>query len=484
MRRTSIGFKIGIVLAALHLGLAIYAFSVYINCKSSTAGLVFIIFFYLDAPLLLIPRSIFSIFGGVRPLIEYGVIGSALWFVIPYLIDRMVTFTFPKAIKLVRVIIIVAAIPAIFFGFKQLSYFAVRHLIKQGRPVELKKSLNKASSNFFAEKIVFSNSTDIPMINGIYRMSCNDGDDKQIMAALRTEVVFLNDKYQEQSRLGFGGLGFNFIKPLSSDIADSRRFLGYRYGKGVYVFDHQGKEVWKFTPSDNKTGGMGGAVFGDMDGDGRSEIAVFYPYKQGIQLIDSNGNTKWTHPVNAMGHLEMTDIDGDGKAEIIYDNSNNAGGKTKFEILNAAGTVIKTLEIATKSYEFALIKWPNDKSEMNILLTENNKIRLVDFKGDTVISLDAPGCREFGNVKAVAVKLKKQQPPYLIVRKGLHPDLLVMYVYDHNGKLVYQRTDVYKYGVSNAAVAIVPESETEGEKLLLASERNNKAVILEYSFSQ
>ncbi len=484
MRRTSIGFKIGIVLAVLHLGLAIYAFSAYINCKSSTAGLVFITFFFLDAPLLLIPRSIFSIFGEIRPLIEYGVLGSALWFLIPYLIDRIFTYTFPNVIKLVRAIIIIAAIPVILFSFKHLSHFAIRHLIKQKRPVELKKSLNKASSDFVTERVVFSNGTDIPIINGIYRINCSAGNDGQVMAALRSEVVFLNDKYQEQSRLGFGGLGFNTIRPLNSDAADSCRFLGYRYGKGVYVFDHQGKKVWKFTPSDNKTGGIDGASFGDVDGDGKTEIAVFYRYTQGIQLLDCNGNTKWTHPVDALGHLEMADVDDDGRAEIIYDNSNNASGKTYFEMLNVTGTVIKKLEIATTSYEFALIKWPNAELKPNILLTENNKIRLVDLKGDTVISLDAPGCREFGNVKAAAVKFKKLQPPYLVVRKGLHPDLLVMYVYNHNGKLVYQRTDVFKYGVSNAAIAVVPESETEGEKLLLGAERDNKAVILEYSSSQ
>jgi hypothetical protein len=481
MRRTSVGFKVGIVLAVLHLGLAIWAFSAYINCKSSTAGLVFIIFFYLDAPFLLIPRSIFSVFGEIRPLIEYGILGSALWFLIPYLIDRMFTFTFPNAIKLVRVIIIFTAIPVIFFGFKHLSHFSISHLIKQQRPAELKKSLNKESSNFLAEKIVFENETE--GVRDIYFFSSRENNTKFI-ATLRNGIVFLDDKYQEKSRINFGESGFNSIQPFIADIDYSCRLLAYRYGKGIYIFNEQGKELWNFIKSDKYGIGIDGACFGDVDDDGRTEIAVCYPYTQGIQLLDCNGNTKWAHSVDAMGHLEMADIDGDDRAEIIYDNSNNAGGKTNFEILNAAGRVIKKLEIATTSYEFALVKWHNAEPESNILLTESNKIRIIDFKGNTIISLDAPGCREFGKVRAVTVKLKKQQPSYLAVRKRLHPDLLVLYVYDQNGKLVYQRTDVSKYGVSNATIAVVPETETEGEKFLLETFRNNKEVVLEYCLAQ
>jgi hypothetical protein len=481
MRRTSIGFKIGIVLAVLHLGLAIYAFSAYINCKSSTAGLVFIIFFFLDAPLLLLPQAIFKVLGEISPLVEYGLLGSAIWFIIPYLIDMAFTHIFPNIKKLVRVIIIVGAIPAILFGFTRLGHLAIKLSIQQERPVELKKSLNKASSDFLAERVVFSNGTDIPIINGIYRINCIAGDDVQIMAALRSGVVFFNDKYQEQSRLGFGGLGFNTIQPLNPDAVDSCRFLAYRYGKGVYVFDHQGKEVWKFTPSNNKTGGIDGASFGDVDGDGKAEIAVFYRYRQGIQLMDSDGNVKWTHPVNALGHLEIIDTNGDGRAEIIYDNSNNASGKTTFEWLNAAGEEVKKLEIATTSYEFAMIKWPNAELKPNILLTENNKIRLVDLKGDTVISLDAPGCREFGNIKATAVKFKKDQPNYLVVKKSLHPDIVMLYIYNHDGKLVYQKAETTEFGFRYSAFAVVPENKSGTQNLLIGTVQNDKAVILECS---
>ncbi|CAB1084942.1 hypothetical protein D1AOALGA4SA_12442, partial [Olavius algarvensis Delta 1 endosymbiont] len=51
MIRKTIGFRVGIVTFCLHLCLAVFAFMTFINSKSSTAGLVFIYFLFLDAPI-------------------------------------------------------------------------------------------------------------------------------------------------------------------------------------------------------------------------------------------------------------------------------------------------------------------------------------------------------------------------------------------------------------------------------------------------
>jgi hypothetical protein len=83
MARKSIGFKIGIVTFCIHLCLAVFAFVVYMKSNSSTAGLIFIYFLLLDAPIdlliTLLPFSVFD-FNVVMPLIIYGVLGSAFWF--------------------------------------------------------------------------------------------------------------------------------------------------------------------------------------------------------------------------------------------------------------------------------------------------------------------------------------------------------------------------------------------------------------------
>ena len=484
MKRKSIGFKIGIVFGIFHFCLAILAFFAYSNSQSSTAGLVFILFFSLDAPIFLLPSSLFKVFGIVAPLIQFGIFGSALWFSIPWLIDMAFTRIFSSGKRLVRVLIIVIAIPIILAGFSKLSMFSIKLKIQSERPSELKKVLNKASSNFLAEKVVFEGGEG-GSVSSINRTNCGDGDGLQLIVALSgywCGVVSLNESYQEQSRLNFAGLGFNTVETIDADKANSCRFLAYSYSKGVYLFDLEGKEKWKLAHDDNSTGHIDGVDFGDIDGDGKVEFAVYHRYGKGIHLVDEAGKTRWKHPINALGHLEIIDVDGNGKVEIIYDNSNNANGPTEFKILDEAGSIVKQLKIPTTSYEFAMVKWPNIESKPHILLTEDTKIRIVDLEGNPVIELDAPGCRPFGEVKALTVKFENDKPEYLAVKKRLFPDLSVLYVYDNEGKLVYQKTELVEGG-GNLAFSVIPMNETGDEGLLVGSTRNKKPLVLEYSLS-
>ena len=137
-------------------------------------------------------------------------------------------------------------------------------------------------------------------------------------------------------------------------------------------------------------------------------------------------------------------------------------------------------KIATKSYEFALIQWPRRETLPYLLLTEENRIRIVDFIGTAVLQLDAPGCRLFGALAALPVKFKKNEPEYLAVKKSLHPDLSVLYVYNANGRLVYQRTDVAD-GRVPPALAAVSAKEAGVEKLLVGAAQKSELQVLEYS---
>ena len=98
-QKYSVGFMLGIVFAVLHLCLVILAYTAYINSKSSTSALVFILFFTLDAPIHMLPSSVFQMFGTPSPLILYGVFGSVMWFLIPWLLDKGAKGLFPKPIS-------------------------------------------------------------------------------------------------------------------------------------------------------------------------------------------------------------------------------------------------------------------------------------------------------------------------------------------------------------------------------------------------
>ena len=473
------GLWIGVVLAVLHLCLVILAYSAMMRSRSSTAALAFVPFTILDAPLLLVPPSVFHCFGRAAPLIQFGIFGSAMWFLIPWMIDLTVRRIFPRGIRTVRVIVIVGAIPCVLFGFQQLGFFAVKHRIRQKRPEELKNVLNQASSDFLTEKVVFEDSKR-GHVTSITRMPCRPGAGTETLVALSWGIAFLDENYQERHGLDLSAQRFLTIEPLAADDADSCRFLAYKLHKGVYLYDLEGHEIWKFIRLGDKDPPIAGVRHGDVDGDGKPEFAILHNYKKGIQLIDEDSQMLWKHSVLSLGCLVITDIDNDGKAEVIYTNANNAG---QFTFLDATGAVTNQLQIRTESSEFAIIRWPQREAKPNILLTEEGKIRIVDLKGETVLQLDAPGCRTFGKLKAVTVKFNKDKPEYLAVRKRLFPDISVLYVYDNDGKLVYQKTEVIRY-VPAPTLLVVPAKEADAENLLVGSVRNDRALILEYSLTQ
>lgn len=74
---------------------------------------------------MLIPQSIFDIFGGAGQLISYGVSGSALWFLIPWLTDRALVAVFPVAGRAKRAVTVIAVIPAVRICFAILDDFGV-----------------------------------------------------------------------------------------------------------------------------------------------------------------------------------------------------------------------------------------------------------------------------------------------------------------------------------------------------------------------
>lgn len=268
-KQKSIGIKIGLVLAAIHLCLVILAFFAMKSSHSSTAGLVFIWFYFLDAPLLLMfPLSGLKLLGTYGPLIQFGLFGSGMWFLIPWLIDLAVSRI--VASRTGRVIMIVFAVPLILVSFYRLSFFSVKYLMQQERPKELKKILNRASSDFLTGKVIFEDYAP-GGIRSISRMNCRPDAGTELLLAMPRGIVFINDNYQEQYRLSLSDRkGFNSIEPLYLNESNACRFIAYDFQEGIRLFDLNGKEIWKATQQVGSQGLYGGMKFGDLYGDGES----------------------------------------------------------------------------------------------------------------------------------------------------------------------------------------------------------------------
>lgn len=86
-------------------------------------------------------------------------------------------------------------------------------------------------------------------------------------------------------------------------------------------------------------------------------------------------------------------------------------------------------------------------------------------------------------MKAVTVKFKKKAPAFLAVRKNLHPDLAVLFVYNADGNLVFQTAKIAKVPIQ-PSLATVPSDEPGVERLLVGSPMGYGSVVIEYSLAQ
>ena len=478
MTPKSVGFKIGLMTAALHFLLAVLAYVAMSSSKSSTAGLAFLPFVVLDAPLWLLQTLLPDAVGKAvmsSPLISFGVLGSVMWFVLPWLADRLVVRFFPKARRLVRWIVVLACLPLFFFAFRPLSFQVGMMSMRNERPEELQALLAKPAPGVLTRRTVLEDQ-DLRGICGIHRI---DGSG-ELLVAFHRGAVRLDARYAVKTRLEFTTNYYQTVAPVWAEGVFTGQFIVHKLFEYAALLDAEGNELWrageKLAPGQT----IDGVRSGDLDGDGRPEFAVFYRYGGGLLLVDEAGQIRWTHPIDSLGHLEMANVLRNGRQGIFYSQSKNAGRATDFTTVGATGLFESKLNLDTTSSAFALVDWPGQPDRPNLLLTEENQIRIVDLDGNEVRRLEAPGCRSFGAVAAIPVTFRADAPAYLAVRKNLHPDLAVLYVYDSGGKLVHQDVEAVMGNLA-PALAAVPAGASGAERLLAGSGDAFHAALLEYS---
>jgi len=486
MTRRSVGFKIGIVTCALHLCWVVLAFVAAMRSQASTAALAFVPFYVLDAPvqllLLFLPFSSFEL-SVISPLVIYGVLGSSLWFAIPWFMDRLVTRVFPAATRRRRWLTVSGMIPLfVIVVCIPLSAIHTVLFIRQERPAELKKLLGSSEAGYLVPRVVFDDGA-LGSVSTIARVRRTPDGDPETMVGCFLAAVFLGDGYKEKHRVAFPE-GFWTLRAVRANDTDSCRFIARVLSKGAVMLSSEGKERWRHFV-EQKGASIDGVRCGDIDADGTPEFAVYHRYQDGITLLDENGKVLWTHRVSTIQHLEMADIRGNGKEEIIYSNPNHGYNLSAFNTVGAEGTVVDELIVPTYSGEFAVVRWPDREGASNLLITEENRMRIVDMKGNDVIELEAPGCRCSGKMNATTVRFLKDGPAFLAVRKNLHPSIVALFVYGANGKLVFQKAETTGESIQ-PSLAAVPVVGTDIERLLVGAPRRfwGGAKVIEYSLAQ
>lgn len=249
---------------------------------------------------------------------------------------------------------------------------------------------------------------------------------------------------------------------------DGYGFLSFGLRQGAIVFDKNGDKIWsageeiadlsklvkdeKQRQADYDTGTyVLDAAVGDLDNDGVAEYVVARK-NDGIRAYDRSGTEKWFKAAEfPSGRLEIFDLEGDGKNELIEfgENIRDGNGDVVRPIKKRGDDVILARDDRTGKPQLQFLAIDDGKL---ICTGENGEVLL---NGDAPLSeiknpakkLDVPGHPELSDIddnesvsspRGVWVKLRKDQPRYLaIVACFIGLPRSNLYIYDHDGKLVY-----------------------------------------------
>ncbi len=475
MTPKSVGFKLGLIVALLHLLLVLLIDQTVRGSTSSTAAIAYLPLYMLDAPIFtlarLLPASIFEWFIGT-PLVIFGLFGTALWFAIPWLLDRLLARFFRKASRVIRWIVVPVCLPVVVMAFIPLSTWTINQSVLDERPDELKALLDRPVPGALSRRTVLEDST----LRGICGIHAGTGTsaEGEVLVLFHRGAVRLGRDLTETSRVEFGDTYYQTVEPVRTAGEFDGRFLAYRFFKHAALLGPDGGEIWRAGEKTGQETPLAGVATGDIDGDGRPEFALYHTYRKGISLHDESGQLLWNHDEFSIGHIVMADVRGNGRQEILM----RAG--RFFRILDAEGNVAAQPRMETDSSGFALVHWPEQQDRPNLLFAEDNRIRIMDLDGNDLRELNAPGCRSYGDVTAVPVHFRAGKPPALAVRKNVHPDLAVLYVYDAENRLLHQRVET-RMGGGAPALAAIPADPPGAERLLVGEGDGLRTRLVEYT---
>lgn len=411
----------------------------------------------------------------VIPVILIGVISISIWFVYKRIISPLrLNKEIPAELKEARVVVGADLLSrSQFIKTNQLaSWRDIRN------PEKLKGSFDSIEDIALGE-LDGTPGLDIGIAGRDGALLCDrQGKVKeQILFKFEKKVLKLGPIETETEK---GSLGDIRIVDIEGDGVCE--YLGRGSIHGGAIFNHQGKVLWSYGDFTEEKTAIDDLNVGDVDGDG---VAEFVSSWNAIELFDRHGTKRWTQVDEYTDQVEVVDVDEDGRREILCHSGHD------LVIRDSEGQVVKIVEMPIYIGHFSLSENHHEQKPPQILVVQDGSVWLLDFDGQTAAKFDAPlshlvkptpevvdipGTSEplvitdedVYKAEGVWVKLFKDQPAYLaIITQFSVIDRSIFYVYDTQGKLVYQEI----LPEQCSSIAVLPsEDESRQASLLVGGE--------------
>jgi hypothetical protein len=231
---------------------------------------------------------------------------------------------------------------------------------------------------------------------------------------------------------------------------------------GLVLYDRDGKELWRYS----SFWGIDDSVAGFLNGASAPAFVVGLNGFGGIRLLDQKGNEIWRQSEGNVWHVEIVDPAGDGNGKIL--NSNASGQLTVRDDSGAVKTHFTTLGYVSN---FTLVRWGQEPRAVHLLIPPTRstsgsssgkpQFRILDPEGRQVAQLDAPLGDLLVSIAGTSVAFKRGLSSFAVLQDFKPMQRSLLFLYDEEGRLVYQET------IANACRGINALPGDSGESLLI-----------------
>jgi hypothetical protein len=357
--------------------------------------------------------------------------------------------------SIVSAIFIVVIVVSGYFVFQRLAEFRPK---ASELPAELENPSVLIGADFVTRNTFYEDSR-LREITDINIGELDPSPGLEIGIAGTRGAVLLDENHVAKAQIMFHGL-MSHVDIIDAEGDGTCEFMNRgSWGNKPSLIDHKGNILWTYG---GRMPGVDDMDAGDIDGDGQLEYAVGFNGGGGVHLLDEHGKKQWNKSDRNVWHVEIVDTDGDGTVEIVH---SNASGLLK--VRDKKGDVVSSSQPGSYMSKFSLCRWPSNGATQYALLLGEETLWLVDFKGNTVAKLNAPGCTNLREARGTPVKIKNDQPDYfsVVVSKQIW-DRAILYIYNGDSSLVYQEV----LPAACASIATMSSDDGQTESLLVGGD--------------